>query len=102
MCLSALFAPLGPPLPPAKISKPGTSGREHSSKEQGGTHTCGARPQARGGGGVQGVDFPLPARSGGGGGDYLSHQSGVGAGPCASRKPQESSLRPSRKKILAT
>lgn len=101
MCLSALFAPLLPP-PPATDSKPGTSGREDSSKEQGGTHTCAERAH-RLGEGAEYKGWTSPSQlARAEGADYPSHQPGVGAGPCASRKPQESSLRSSRKKILAT
>lgn len=52
MCL------LGSPRPSpalAKGSKPGTSGREDSSKEQGGPYTCAERAHKQGeGGGEQG------------------------------------------------
>lgn len=70
-------------------------------EEQGGPHTCAERAHnpREGAENIGGLAPPSSQRRRR---DYPSHQSGVGAGPCASRKPQESYLRPSRKKILAT
>ena len=86
------------PAPLAKSSKPGTSGREDCSKEQGAPYTCAERAHTLGEGAGNRVGLPPPSSLPRRGRDYPPHQSEVGADPCASRKPQESSLRPSRKK----
>lgn len=90
MCASSDF-----PAPLAKGAESRTSGREGSSKELGGPHTCAERaPERRKRGGEHGWTSPskLPLRERRA---YPFLQPDAGAGPCAARKPGESSLRPS-------
>lgn len=89
------------PAPLAKGAEPRTSGREDSSKELGGPHTCAERAQERREAGNKG-GLPLPALSAGGGRATrpTNQRRGRDLAPHVIRKNRPSSLR--GKKILAT
>lgn len=94
LCASKAF-----PAPLTKGAEPETSGREGSCREQKRASTmCRARSRERGAGSRRTSPPSLSQK----GKAYPIRQSEAGAGACTSRKPQESSLRPSKKKILAT
>lgn len=89
LCASKAF-----PAPLTKGAEPETSGREGSCRELKGPQPCAERAHEKGGAGRRTSPPSLPQK----GKAYPIRQSETGAGACTSRKPQESSLRPSKKK----
>lgn len=93
LCASKAF-----PAPLTKGAEPETSGREGSCTELEGPQPCAERAHEKGGAGSRRTSPPSLSQKGKA---YPIRQSEAGAGARISRKPQESSLRPSKKKIFS-